>query len=111
VVSAPMRMCEVIKTNRYTFRPYAERHKGRIRADGRTTAVTIRLIGYARISTEDPGTDPQLDEQRVVVRPDRLARSVRHLPAVIGITVCRVPDDHGDVGSLALHRAILWVIA
>ena len=77
-----------------------------------------RLIGYARVSTEDQGTDPQVDELRaagcavmheehasgadrsrpvlarllreirsgetlVVVRLDRLARSVSHLLAVI----------------------------
>jgi len=77
-----------------------------------------RLIGYARVSTEDQGTDPQRDELRaagcttileehasgadrsrpvlagllrdirpgealVVVRLDRLARSVSHLLAVI----------------------------
>lgn len=77
-----------------------------------------RLIGYARVSTEDQGTDPQIDELRaagcatvfeehgsgadrgrpvltrllremrssetlVVVRLDRLARSVSHLLAVI----------------------------
>src|SRR4051812_43322798 len=77
-----------------------------------------RLIGYARVSTEDQGTDPQVDELRaagcelvleehasgadrgrpvlarllreitpgetlVVVRLDRLARSVGHLLAVI----------------------------
>ena len=77
-----------------------------------------RLIGYARVSTEEQGTDPQLDELRaagcatvleehasgadrsrpvlarllreirpgetlVVVRLDRLARSVSHLLAVI----------------------------
>jgi len=77
-----------------------------------------RLIGYARVSTEDQGTDPQADELRaggcavvleehasgadrsrpvlarllreiqpgetlVVVRLDRLARSVGHLLAVI----------------------------
>jgi DNA invertase Pin-like site-specific DNA recombinase len=77
-----------------------------------------RLLGYARVSTEEQGTDPQLDELRgagcsvvvaehasgadrnrpvltqllrnirrgetlVVVRLDRLARSVSHLLAVI----------------------------
>lgn len=77
-----------------------------------------RLIGYARVSTEDQGTDPQLDELRatgcaavleerasgadrarpvlarllreinpgetlIVVRLDRLARSVSHLLVVI----------------------------
>ena len=82
------------------------------------TAAARRLIGYARVSTEDQGTDPQLDELRaagcgtvreehasgadrsrpvlarllrdiaagetlVVVRLDRLARSVSHLLAVI----------------------------
>src|SRR4051794_19333337 len=80
--------------------------------------ATGRLIGYARVSTEDQGTDPQTDELRaagcttlheehasgadrarpvlarllreiaagetlVVVRLDRLARSVSHLLAVI----------------------------
>src|SRR5256885_1264468 len=82
------------------------------------TATPGRLIGYARVSTEEQGTDPQLDELRaagcaavfeehasgadrsrpvlarllreirpdetlVVVRLDRLARSVGHLLAVI----------------------------
>jgi DNA invertase Pin-like site-specific DNA recombinase len=82
------------------------------------TSRTSRLIGYARVSTEDQGTDPQRDELRaagcaivleehasgadrsrpvlaqllrdirhdetlVVVRLDRLARSVSHLLAVI----------------------------
>ena len=77
-----------------------------------------RLIGYARVSTEEQGTDPQRDELRdagcdaileehasgtdrsspvlarllreirpgetlVVVRLDRLARSVSHLLAVV----------------------------
>jgi DNA invertase Pin-like site-specific DNA recombinase len=81
-------------------------------------AVPGRLIGYARVSTEDQGTDPQRDELRaggcetiheehasgadrsrpvlarllreirpgetlVVVRLDRLARSVSHLLTVI----------------------------
>jgi DNA invertase Pin-like site-specific DNA recombinase len=81
-------------------------------------ASPARLIGYARVSTEDQGTDPQADELRaagcatileehasgadrsrpvlarllreirpgetlVVVRLDRLARSVSHLLAVI----------------------------
>jgi DNA invertase Pin-like site-specific DNA recombinase len=84
----------------------------------RNTALAGRLIGYARVSTEDQGTDPQCDELRaagcaivleehasgadrdrpvlarllrdiaagetlVVVRLDRLARSVSHLLAVI----------------------------
>ncbi len=82
------------------------------------TPVIGRLVGYARVSTEEQGTDPQLDELRaagcatileehasgadrgrpvlarllheiragetlVVVRLDRLARSVSHLLAVI----------------------------
>jgi hypothetical protein len=84
----------------------------------RKTAVSGRLVGYARVSTDEQGTDPQLDELRaagcvaileehasgadrsrpvlarllrdiragetlVVVRLDRLARSVGHLLAVI----------------------------
>jgi DNA invertase Pin-like site-specific DNA recombinase len=84
----------------------------------RQTLAASRLIGYARVSTEDQGTDPQSDELRaagcsmvheehasgadrgrpvlarllrdiapgetlVVVRLDRLARSVSHLLAVI----------------------------
>jgi DNA invertase Pin-like site-specific DNA recombinase len=84
----------------------------------RKTAVAGRLIGYARVSTDEQGTDPQRDELRaagcatileehasgadrsrpvlarllrdihpgetlVVVRLDRLARSVSHLLAVI----------------------------
>ncbi len=84
----------------------------------RKTAAPSRLIGYARVSTEEQGTDPQVDELRaagcasileehasgadrtrpvlarllrdiaagetlVVVRLDRLARSVSHLLAVI----------------------------
>lgn len=82
------------------------------------TTAPGRLIGYARVSTDDQGTDPQADELRaagcetvleehasgadrsrpvlarllreirpgetlVVVRLDRLARSVSHLLAVI----------------------------
>lgn len=84
----------------------------------RNSPATGRLIGYARVSTDEQGTDPQLDELRaagcalileehasgadrsrpvllrllkdiragdtlVVVRLDRLARSVSHLLAVI----------------------------
>src|ERR1700680_2743710 len=84
----------------------------------RKNAAAGRLVGYARVSTEEQGTDPQLDELRaagcetvleehasgadrsrpvlarlpreippgetlVVVRLDRLARSVSHLLAVI----------------------------
>ncbi len=84
----------------------------------RKLAVPDRLVGYARVSTEEQGTDPQLDELRaagcaaileehasgadrsrpvlarllreigpgetlVVVRLDRLARSVSHLLSVI----------------------------
>jgi len=82
------------------------------------TRISGPLVGYARVSTDDQGTDPQLDELRaagcvaileehasgadrsrpvlarllreirpgetlVVVRLDRLARSVSHLLAVI----------------------------
>jgi len=88
------------------------------RAKETNSATQRRLIGYARVSTEEQGTDPQLDELRdagcvaihrehasgadrsgpvlarllreiapgetlVVVRLDRLARSVSHLLAVI----------------------------
>jgi DNA invertase Pin-like site-specific DNA recombinase len=84
----------------------------------RKTAAASRLIGYARVSTEEQGTDPQCDELHaagcatvleehasgadrsrpvlarllrdiaagetlVVVRLDRLARSVSHLLSVI----------------------------
>jgi DNA invertase Pin-like site-specific DNA recombinase len=84
----------------------------------RKTAAPARLVGYARVSTDEQGTDPQRDELRaagcdtileehasgadrsrpvlarllreirpgetlVVVRLDRLARSVSHLLAVI----------------------------
>jgi DNA invertase Pin-like site-specific DNA recombinase len=87
-------------------------------AKPRKTALPGRLVGYARVSTEEQGTDPQIDELRaagcdtvleehasgadrtrpvlarllreirpsetlVVVRLDRLARSVSHLLAVI----------------------------
>jgi hypothetical protein len=89
-----------------------------MQANSRKPAAPSRLIGYARVSTEEQGTDPQLDELRaagcgvvheehasgadrtrpvlarllreirsgetlVVVRLDRLARSVSHLLAVI----------------------------
>jgi DNA invertase Pin-like site-specific DNA recombinase len=92
-----------------------------VRAGTKPTAPptgACRLVGYARVSTEDQGTDPQLDELHaagcavlheehasgadrtrpvlarvlreirpgetlVVVRLDRLARSVAHLLAVI----------------------------
>src|SRR5580693_3451816 len=89
-------------------------------AKPRKTAPPGRLIGYARVSTEEQGTDPQCDELRaagcatvleehasgadrsrpvlarllrdiaagetlVVVRLDRLARSVSHLLSVIAI--------------------------
>jgi len=85
---------------------------------GRKTAAAGRLIGYARVSTKEQGTDPQCDELRaagcatvleehasgadrsrpvlarllrdiavgetlVVVRLDRLARSVSHLLSVV----------------------------
>jgi DNA invertase Pin-like site-specific DNA recombinase len=89
-----------------------------IQSQTRKTAAPGRRNGYARVSTDDQGTDSQLDELRdagcdmvleehasgadrarpvlarllrdirpgetlVVVRPDRLARSVSHLLAVI----------------------------
>ena len=58
-------------------------------AQSSKAAAAGRLIGYARVSTEEQGTDPQTDELRaagdtlVVVRLDRLARSVSHLLTVI----------------------------
>ena len=97
----------------------AERdRRGATLVKARKTAVRGRLIGYARVSTEEQATDPQADELRaagcevvfaehasgadrgrpvlarllrtirpgetlVVVRLDRLARSVSHLLAVI----------------------------
>ena len=89
-----------------------------IQPQERKSGAAGRVIGYARVSTEEQGTDPQLDELRaagcttvleehasgadrsrpvlvhllrdirrgdtlVVVRLDRLARSVSHLLAVI----------------------------
>jgi DNA invertase Pin-like site-specific DNA recombinase len=33
-----------------------------MQANSRNAAVTGRRIGYARVSTEEQGTDPQLDE-------------------------------------------------
>ena len=35
-----------------------------MRQHSQKTNVAGRLIGYARVSTEDQGTDPQLDELR-----------------------------------------------
>ena len=45
------------------------RQSGRDRLDvmlakGKMTAASGRLIGYARVSTEEQGTDPQLDDLR-----------------------------------------------
>jgi DNA invertase Pin-like site-specific DNA recombinase len=89
-----------------------------IRATGQQAAAPSRLVGYARVSTDEQSTDPQRDELReagcltvheehasgadrgrpvlarllreirpgetlVVVRLDRLARSVSHLLGVI----------------------------
>jgi DNA invertase Pin-like site-specific DNA recombinase len=96
----------------------ATRRAGGMHARTREAADKTRLVGYARVSTEEQGTDPQTDELRaagcdavheehasgadrsrpvlarlvrairpgetlVVVRLDRLARSVGHLLAVI----------------------------
>jgi hypothetical protein len=63
-------------------------HADVTQAKARKTPVVGWLVGYARVSTDDQGTDPQRDELRagetlVVVRLDRLARSVSHLLAVI----------------------------
>ena len=96
-----------------------------MQAKGKMTAASGRLIGYARVSTEEQVTDPQLDDLRaagrlraacrehasgadrsrpvlarllrdigpgetlVVVRLDRLARSVSHLLAVIDPEIWR----------------------
>ena len=35
-----------------------------MQTNSRKTAAPSRLIGYARVSTEEQGTDPQLDELR-----------------------------------------------
>jgi hypothetical protein len=63
IVSAPMWTYKVIETNRYTFPPNAERDR-RMRANGRSAGATSRVIGYARVATEEQGTDPQPDELR-----------------------------------------------
>jgi hypothetical protein len=97
------------------------------------TAAASRLVGYARVSTDEQGTDPQLDELHVagcatileehasgadrsrpvlarlfreiragetlmVVRLDRLARSVSHLLAVIDFSLRKSRDYHAWVG-------------
>ena len=42
----------------------ANRDLGNATAKGRKSPVPGRLVGYARVSTDEQGTDPQLDELR-----------------------------------------------
>src|SRR3954451_6791064 len=67
-------------------------------------AATGRLIGYARVSTEDQGTDPQTDELRAagctIVREEHasgadrarpgLARLLRDIAAGDPVAICKV---------------------
>ena len=103
--------------------------------NGPKSTVAGRLIGYARVSTEDQGTDPQRDEllgagcatvheehasgadrsrpvlahllrdirpgeTLVVVRLDRLARSVSHLLVVIDPRRARHAHFEHDVSAM-----------
>jgi hypothetical protein len=130
-----MRTREVIDANRYTFRPYAERDSD---AGKRQEYRRRSPDRYARVSTEEQDTDPQLDDLRaagcgteyasgadrtrrvlarllrgigpgetlVVVRLDRLARSIAHLLAVVeGLRAFPLtrPTDTGVGGVLVLQ--------
>jgi DNA invertase Pin-like site-specific DNA recombinase len=57
-----------------------------MQTNSRDATVTGRLIGYARVSTEEQGTDPQLDELRTAgsdaVREERASGADRTRPVL-----------------------------
>jgi hypothetical protein len=62
---------------------------GQIHAKSRITAVIGRLIGYAGVSTEDQGTDPQLEELRAAacdpMREEHASGADRTRPVLTGL--------------------------
>ena len=60
-----------------------------MQANSRNATVTGRLIGYARVSTEEQGTDPQLDELRAAgcdaVREEHASGADRTRPVLASL--------------------------
>jgi hypothetical protein len=54
-------------------------------ANNRKTTAAGRLIDYARVSTEEQGTDPQRDEQHVAGCTPRSWRSTPLAPIAAGL--------------------------